>query len=246
MKKLRLSIAAVMAIGSLAYAGGDIVEVEPVVEVLPEAVSTYYTAALKVGTLGVGADLSIPITDSLNVRFNVNGFSYSDNGTEEDIEYDGTVQLLTVGALLDYYPFETSTFRLSAGAYYNGNETEADAIPTAGEYEINNVTYQADEIGSLNGAADFDGFAPYLGFGWGGRSTDPGWGVTLDIGAIYHGEANVQAEVTRGAGIPNDAIGDALFAEIEDNLESDRQTIEEDISEFKFYPVIMVGATYTF
>ena len=250
MKKLRLSMAAVMAIGSFAYADGDKVDVEmeleSATEMAPVAISVYNTTSFKVGTLGLGLDLSIPMTEELNIRLSINGFSYSKDGTEEDLDYDGTAQLLTVGALADYYPYEESTFRLTAGVYYNGNETEAEAIPTSGTYEINNVTYQADEIGALDGVVDFDGFAPYLGLGWGGRSVEPGWGFTFDIGAMYHGEPNVSMEATRGPGIPNDEAGDAYFAELESNVEAERQTIENDLAEFKFYPVIMIGATYTF
>lgn len=257
MKKIELSTIMMFAIANMAYATGDlptvettaietsVVETNQTVEVT-EQISNFNTTTFKVGTLGAGIDLSIPMTESLNVRLSLNGLSYSVDDTEDDIDYEGTAQLLTVGALLDYYPIEESTFRLSAGVYYNGNETEADAFPTGGEYEINDVTYQANEIGSLSGLVDFDTLSPYLGLGWGGRSVEPGWGFSFDIGAMYHGEPNVSTTVTRGPGIPNNAEGDALFAQLEADVEAERLTIEEDASDFQFYPVIMIGVTYTF
>jgi len=254
MKRIELSAILMLAMANVVYAAGDIPEVEAVVpnqvEVtqveMSEQVSNYNSTVLKVGTLGLGIDLAIPMTESLNLRLSLNGFSYSADDVEEDINYEATAQLMTLGALLDYYPIDDSTFRLSAGVYYNGNETEADAIPTNGEYEINDVTYQANEIGSLNGVLDFDTLAPYVGLGWGGRSVEPGWGFSLDIGAMYHGEPQLSTEVTRGVGIPNDAAGDAFFAQLEADVEAERLTIEEEASDFTIYPVIMIGVTYTF
>ena len=257
MIKIELYTIMMFALANMAYAAGDLPTVETnAVEIntletnqtveVTEQISTLNTTTFKVGTLGAGIDLSIPMTETLNLRLSLNGLSYSVDDVEEDINYEGTAQLLTIGALLDYYPVEDSTFRLSGGVYYNGNKTEADAYPTGGDYEINDVTYQADEIGSLSGLVDFDTVSPYVGLGWGGRSVEPGWGFSLDIGAMYHGEPNVSAEVTRGAGIPNDAAGDAFYAQLEADVEAERLTIEEDASDFTIYPVIMIGVTYTF
>jgi len=254
MKKIVLSVATIAMMTTAANAGKNVAPVEAVIVEIPELVkveeSSLYTAGLKVGTLGLGAELSIPLSDSFSLRANVNGFSYSDDDVYEDagdeIAYDATIDLLTVGLLLDYYPMESSQFRVTAGVYYNGNGFDATMEPTNGTYDIDGVPYNAADIGSLSADASFDDVAPYIGIGWGNKGTEAGWGFSIDVGAMYQGDAELNADVTRGAGIPNNAAGDALFSDIEDSVEAERVTAEDDLSDFQWYPVIMVGVTYTF
>ena len=253
MYKIVLSGVAFAMMGSSLFAGGNIAPVETVVEPMVEVESSsFYTAGLKVGTLGVGAELSIPVNESLSARFSVNGLSYSDQDVYDDdgseIAYDASIDLLTVGLLLDYYPMVESQFRLTAGAYYNGNGFDALGEPTAGTYDIDGIEYQADDIGALTADSDFDNIAPYIGIGWGNKGTEAGWSFSLDVGAMYHGEAKLNANVTRGAGIPADDGGqnDILFDQIQDGVETERQNAQDDLNDFQWYPVIMVGVTYTF
>lgn len=229
MKKTICSLLAVSMIGSMAYAE-----------------DTAYTLGLNVGTNGAGIDLSVPMTESLNIRASLNGATYSQSETESDIAYDVTGDLLTVGAILDYYPVQSSQFHISAGAFYNGNQIEANAKSTE-EYEIGDETYTSEQIGSLDAALDFDGIAPYLGLGWGYNSNTSGWGFSLDVGAMYHGAPQVAMDVTRGSAIPPDGgANDTLFEEIQAEVEKERQTVEDDISDFKWYPVVRIGVTYKF
>lgn len=249
MHKIVLSVAAFAMMGSSLYATDPVEPViKPMGEVVEEVGSSLYTSGFKVGTLGLGLDLSIPVNESFNVRFNVSGLNYSKEDSEEDIDYDASIDLLTVGLLLDYYPMVESQFRLTAGAYYNGNGFDAEAIPTAGTYEINDVIYQADDIGSLTAETVLNKVAPYVGIGWGNKGSEAGWGFSIDVGAMYHGEAELEASVTRGVGIPTDGGGpnDILFDQIQDDVETERQSAEDDMSDFRWYPIIMVGVTYTF
>ncbi len=210
------------------------------------AEDTAYTLGLNVGTNGAGIDISVPMTESLNIRASLNGATYSQSETESDIAYDVSGDLLTVGAILDYYPVQSSQFHLSAGAFYNGNQIEGNGKPTSGTYEINDIEYDADEIGSLDAALDFNGIAPYVGLGWGYNSSTSGWGFSFDVGALYHGTPQVAMDVTRGSGIPSDPMGDALFEEIQADVEEQRKTTEDDLSDFKWYPVVRIGLTYKF
>ncbi len=256
MKKIVLSTVALTMIGSSLYAGGSIAPAEiapsPIVVEDVDMGTSLYTAGFKVGTLGLGAELSIPLSDFFSVRASVNGFSYSDEDVYEDdgdeIAYDASIDLLTVGLLLDFYPIESSQFRLSAGAYYNGNGTDAMMEPTNGEYEINGFPYKATDIGIMTADAEFDTVAPYIGIGWGNKGSESGWGFSIDVGAMYHGETTLNAEATRGVGIPADNGGpnDILFDQIQADVETERQDAEDEINDFKWYPVIMVGVTYTF
>ncbi|MEA1953449.1 MAG: hypothetical protein U9O24_03570 [Campylobacterota bacterium] len=262
MKKIVLSVAAVAMMGSNLYAGKNAAPVDAVVAEIPQVdvivedtsygINSLYTAGFKVGTLGLGAELSVPLGESFSVRASVNGFTYSKDDVYEDdgdeIAYDASVDLLTVGLLLDYYPIESSQFRLTAGAYYNGNGLDAILEPTNGVYDINGVSYDAGDIGSLNADIEFDKVAPYVGIGWGNKGTEAGWGFSIDVGAMYHGEGQLNADVTRGADIPTDngGVNDQLFEDIVADVETKRVDAEDDMSDYQWYPVIMVGVTYTF
>lgn len=232
--KLKYSVAALICMASIANAGGTVVVETP----KPVANSVDTMTALKVGTLGVGADISKKITDTTAVRLNVNGLGYSGEETVEGIDYDADLTLFTAGVLLDYYPSLDSSFRVTAGAYYNGNEVSGKATLTAGEsITIGDTTYDSSEIGSANMKMDFDAIAPYIGIGW-SSYTDSGWSFALDVGIMYHGEANVDLNVD---------IKDATLAnQIRDDVEKEKQEIIDKVHDYKIYPVVMIGATYRF
>lgn len=81
------------------------------------------SVGVKAGTLGAGVELEAQMTQTLSGRLGLNYFSYSYDGTEDDIKYDFDATLQTVGALLDWHPFSNG-FRISAGVMINGNELE--------------------------------------------------------------------------------------------------------------------------
>ena len=199
-----------------------------------------FTIGLKAGTLGVGVDVSKPITKNVSLRINANGFSYNRTGTQEDIQYDADVELSNVGFIADYYPYETTPFKISAGVYYNGNTANAKGIPSSGgTYTIDGIDYKASEIGSIDGSVEFQEVAPYLGIGWGEQSTEKGFGFSIDVGAMTgNPEANLVA--TRGT------VNDAIWRSIEESVQNEENTLNDDLSDYGIYPVIMVGFTYTF
>ena len=197
---------------------------------------------LKVGTLGVGVDFSTPVNETLSVRFNVNGASYSRKELVNNIDYDATLKLLTVGALLDYYPGENS-FRLTAGAYYNNNKFDLVATPAlTDKITIGGISYTGAEVGQVNANVTFNKIAPYIGLGWGNKPTSQkGWGFTFDLGAMYQGSAIASAEA-----IVNNTLPQLLKTQIVNDVEKERQKIEDDMGKYTWYPVIMIGANYTF
>jgi len=264
MKKITLSFVSVCAMSSFVIAGGDFTPViQPIIEtpVVDTIVDSKYAVGVKVGTLGLGLDISRSITDKLNLRFNINGATYSDTGTESDVEYDYDLDMITAGLLLDYYPME-SEFRLSAGAYYNGNEFALTGKPTtAGTFDINGVTYTTADLGSLKGTVDFDEFAPYIGIGWGNSTKKAGWGFSVDVGLMYHGEPNVDLTAVKGSAVTTaeDAFKianptatqaqiDAAsgWDVIEANVQAEESDLINELNDYKIYPVVSFGVTYTF
>lgn len=198
-------------------------------------------ALLKAGTLGAGLDVTVGMSESLALRLQANALNYEDDLNESDVDYSADLELRSAGLLLDWHPF-SGVFRVSLGAYWNGNEATAVGRPTDGTYVINGVTYNAADIGSLNGQVDFESVAPYFGIGF-ASAPKAGRGVTFsfDLGVLYQGEPNVGLTATCGAGLPP-----ATCTQLQSDVAAEQASLQEDLSDYKFYPVVSFGIGYRF
>jgi hypothetical protein len=194
---------------------------------------------LKAGTLGAGLDVSKGIGDSLGLRLQANAFSFDEDITESDVDYSADLKLQSAGLLLDWHPF-SGVFRVSLGAYWNGNEASATGRPTGGTYEINGVTYNAADIGSLNGQIDFESVAPYFGIGF-GSAPKAGRGMTFsfDLGVLYQGEPNVGLTVVCGPSVPD-------CNQLQSDVAAEQVSLQDDLKDYKFHPVVSFGIGYRF
>lgn len=196
---------------------------------------------LKAGTLGAGVDVSKGISESLGLRLQANALNYNRDITESDVDYDADIKLKSAGLLLDWHPF-SGTFRVSAGAYWNGNEATATGRPSGGTYTINGVTYNSSDIGSLDGKIDFKSVAPYLGIGF-GSAPKAGRGMTFsfDLGVLYQREPNVALTAVCGAGLSG-----AQCTQLQSDVAAEQASLQEDLKDLKFYPVASFGIGYRF
>jgi len=193
---------------------------------------------LKAGTLGAGLDVSVGMSESLGLRLQANALSYEDDLTESDVDYSGEIDLKSAGLLLDWHPF-SGVFRVSLGAYWNGNEATAVGRPTGGTYEINGTTYASAEIGSLNGQVDFPSVAPYLGLGFGSApKAGSGLSFSFDVGVLYQQEANVALSVACGTTV--------RCAQLQGDVAAEAVSLQDDLKDYKFYPVVSFGIGYRF
>lgn len=209
----------------------------------------------KVGTLGPGLELDYSFNESWNIRLQANGYTYSDTFEEDDIDYNGEIELSTYGLLVDWRPFD-GVFHITGGAYSNGNELRGDAISSGSEtFEIGDLEYRgtsSDPLTLDTAIVLGDETAGYLGFGW-GQSYEDGFMFSLEIGVLFSGEPDVQLEVAGTAevvGYPGyqfDVNGNSPEAiEFQANVAEEIVNLEEDISDFEVYPVIALGIGYRF
>ena len=129
-----------------------------------------------------------------------------------------------------------SGFRISAGAYYNGNSVDASGTPKAGnQFELGGELYTLD---SLKADAEFDSFAPYLGIGWtSGSATESGLVFSADIGAFYQGSVDITMDPSgTDVGIPG----------FEENLQKEAERLEDELKNLKIYPVATLSVGYRF
>ncbi len=190
----------------------------------------------KAGTTGLGADLTVPLVSNwFNLRAGYNGFSFRPSITQGDIKYKADVQLQNVPILLDVHPFHGG-FRITGGVYYNKNDLDLSALVDASTVGNGAGTGTANLNANVSWS---DEFAPYVGIGWGNAADDNtldlpiAVGFSLDVGAYYQGSPDV---------ILTESTGTVSAAD----LAVEQQQIEEDLSSFKFFPVVTVGVHIRF
>ncbi|MGB8517830.1 MAG: hypothetical protein WCD45_08070 [Gallionella sp.] len=194
----------------------------------------------KVGTLGMGLELTKGLSDSFGARLGFNTFNYSTTTAKSSINYDFKLQLQSFSLLGDWYPFQ-GAFRTSAGLYYNNNKFSLAGQPTGGSYVIGGTTYTAGQVGNVNGEVSFNKISPYIGLGWGNPAGQgKGWGLVSDFGLLMQGQPNTALSATCGAAI----VGTAQCANLQNSVITERGKLQNSLNNFNLYPVASVGVTY--
>lgn len=192
---------------------------------------------LHAGTLGGGAEVNYVINPYLSTRLLFNRYNYGYNGTEQQVNYDFTLQLKSYAAMLDWHPF-AGVFMVSIGYFSNKNEIDALGQPQNGSYIINGNTYPASQVGTLTGTVTFNSAAPYLGIGWSTLgTTSTGLGFEFDLGALFQGSPT--AQLSANGSLSNNP-------QFESDLAQEQQQLQNDLNHFKVYPVVNFGLTYRF
>lgn len=188
----------------------------------------------RASTLGVGAQVTWGINDSLSIGVEANRFDKNINDAYGGINYRYEIDSTSFAVLGHWYPSgRGGIFRLTGGLYRNDSKVGGTAGLTSGSsYTIGNTSYTAAQIGGLTGTATFDKNAPYLGIGWGGRPGER-FGVTFDLGAMYVGAPKVSLATTGGVVTAAD-------------LEAERQQVENDFRNVKWFPLIALGVYVRF
>jgi len=193
-----------------------------------------FGVGVKVGTLGLGIEgrwQPLPLVD---VRVGTNFYEYDDRGSEAGINYDATLDLDTI-YLTANLRFPASPFRLTTGAFSNGNELNL-VSSDSGNFIIGGLPYTGAEVGTLTSVTSFASTSPYLGIGYDFELFGKA-GLNLDLGVLWQGEPEVTLEAT-GLAADEETFQDAL--------EIERQELEDEVSSFKAWPVISLSFVYNF
>lgn len=191
----------------------------------------------KVGTLGLGVEYVKQIREKVNIKVGYNGYNYNYDSSEGGIDYDLDLNLSNGGLLFDYHPSK-GNFRITAGLFYNGNDIDATGKPTAAAtYTIGGTTYTTAQVGTMTGKIDFDNFAAYLGIGTGNALKKEGATFLFDLGVLFQGSPKVTLNA-------NGAL--ATNAAFMADLKKEEIDLQNDIDDFKIYPVVSIGCGWRF
>lgn len=201
-----------------------------------QAQSTGATVDIDVhaSTLGLGAGFSVPYTENISARLNLNKYSYTYQTTSDNVKYDASLKLENIGLLADWHLFSGVT-HLTGGVIFNNNEISMIATPV-GNYIFNGMSYTPLQVGTATATVTFDKVAPYLGIGWSGRASKTGFSFKSDIGVMYQGSPKAKLTATGAAGDP------ALAAD----LAAAEKKMNADLAGYNIWPVISVGIGYAF
>ncbi len=213
-----------------------------------QAADSKFAITGKVGTLGLGLDATYNISDKLNARLNLNGGNINRDDTIDGIRYEGELQAGTFGGLLDYHPM-AGGFRLTGGVYNNSNELNLNATGAGNtNAQIGDRFYDLSNS-RLNTNVSFQNVAPYLGIGWGNAiKTGSKWRFNVDAGVLFQGspKASLTASGIARDIATNQAINLATDATFQSELTKEEQNLNNELKDYKFYPVISLGVSYRF
>jgi hypothetical protein len=190
---------------------------------------------VKIGTLGVAGEVTIPLTERVNLRGVANYLEFSTDKKIGDISYDLDVAFSSYGGYLDFHPF-MNNFRISGGVLSNANEIDLDTTPS-GAVTIGSRVYPGALVGTVSGLIEFDEIAPYVGIGFGDATFGEGaWSFSFDLGVLLQ-----SYDVTLTADGP--ATGIPGFS---DDLAAEEEDIQDDLDGLELYPVLAFGMAYRF
>ncbi len=204
-------------------------------------------AGITGGTLGIGPEVGYRLNERLGVRASASFLGVSHEFDSDDITYDGSVDLESYGAMLDVYPFGGG-FRISGGFRINNNRAKAKATPTD-SVQIGDREYFPDEIGTLSTSTDIKDFAPALTIGYAG-SNRSGFVFGVEAGALFQGRVGINKVNITGICAPGntdrDEFEDEACEDIVDDLEAERRSIQDDVDDYKVYPILQLTIGYRF
>jgi hypothetical protein len=209
--------------------------------------------AAKISTLGIGADVAVPVARKLNVRGGFDLFSYSRGLDRDGVHYSGNLRLRSADALLDVFPFGGG-FHVSPGVLlYNGNELKGTAsVPGGQTFTLGGSTWLSSPTDPIGGAGrlSFNKAAPMILFGLGNMVPRSARHVTvgLDLGVAFAGTPKVSLGFTGTACDPTglacrNAATDPNF---QSSVRSEQSKLQNDASPAKYYPIVQFKIGYKF
>jgi hypothetical protein len=193
----------------------------------------------KIGTTGIGADVTFGINRFLNLRGGYNYAAFTWSQELDSVDYDMDVDISSLPLLVDIHPFGNH-FRITGGFYaMPGASADINATPDSA-VQIGEHSYTPDVIGTLSGEIEVaKTFAPYLGLGF-GNSVGEEQLLTFmfDLGVIF--QSYDVSLTSNGAGMT------ALHDTFREDLKKEEANMQDDLDSIKIYPVLTFGIAYHF
>lgn len=187
-----------------------------------------FAIGARAGTLGLGGEVALGLSDVIAVRGGFGVFPYEYEGTFDEEEYTVKFPTSIWTAGIDIY-LGGGGVRLMGGVMGRSGDIEVEA-EFSGSREIGGNTYTSS--GTLTGTLAQSAIAPFAGIGF-GKHTSGGFGFFLDLGAAFTGDPDVDVTVTGPV---------AALPGIQQDLDQEAANIQEDAGSFlKIWPMVSIG-----
>ena len=211
------------------------------------------SVSAEVGTLGYGANIGWSLNEKTELQAGWAGGDVADlfggdfdaNDVNYDVDSDFSnpylgVQLRPTG----------NWFTMGAGIIVPDNDFDVRANPNGGVYKINDVSYNADDVGSLQGTMEHrNKLAPYATIGFRPNITN-NFGLFGEIGAAYMGktDATVTASKTGPVRVEDGFTdgGTVVPGLTPDDVAKRAEKELQNKDYLEWLPIVKVGATYRF
>ena len=182
----------------------------------------------RIGTTGLGADVAWDVAPTLSARLGYSGGSVDYNTDTSAVNYDGKVKLSNFNTFLDFAPLGP-LFRITGGFVFNDNKYDVVGTPKAGTGISVSGTVKPDKSA-----------APYLGIGY-GRVSGAGVNFYADLGVMFQGSPVASLTANCGA-----QTGTPACTAAQSQVAAEQQRLQDELKNFKYYPVLNIGLTIGF
>ncbi len=221
--------------------------------VVREANRPFRSLALefKVGIAGIGFDLGTPLCSFANLRGGAQFFDHSLNPNADGLHTVGDLTLQNVQVSVDLFPFKRSSFHVSPGlTVHNDNHLFSSiSVPAGGMFSLGDADYISDPNYPINGWSRLrlgNTIAPRLTAGFGNMLPKSGskFSVPFEVGFQYISSPSLDLHLYGNACDSSGNCGDINASDGPQNLASEVQMLNQDISGLRFYPVLSIGLSY--
>lgn len=214
--------------------------------------SSRFALAFKSSSLGLGADLGTRLTNHMNIRVGFNGFNYSRTVSNGGIAYLGRLQLRSLQALVDCFPWSRGIHFSPGLLLYDGNHVTANALlPTGKILSSGTESFVSNPQNPLVGSAQSSmrKVAPIMLVGVGNLvPRTRHFAASADFGIVFQGLPSTQVSLVGSACDVSGAHCRDVSrdASIQADIRSGEKTMQNDLSIMRFYPVISIDFGYRF
>ena len=206
----------------------------------------------EIGTLGYGANIAWSMNETTELQAGWAGGDVSDIKDDfdvDDVEYEIKDSDFSNPYLGVQMRPAANWFTVGAGIIVPDNDIDVEARGTGNFFEINDISYNTSEVGTLAGSVEHrNDLAPYLTVGFRPNISDR-WGVFGEVGAAYMGKTDA---TVRAVGNGNDDVNitaengtvNGTVSRDEVARRAERELEDDDLLEW--FPIVKLGATYRF
>jgi hypothetical protein len=185
---------------------------------------------LSASTMGIGVDGAVQLMSRVAVRGRVAFLPYEPEFDVGNNRFTVELPSPQIGIFADLSV--AGPLRLTGGLRYSASDPSGTAIIAANEnVDIGNGSYTGAQVGTLAGAIETSAMAPYIGLGV-GSVAGRGFGMFIDVGAAFHGTPTVDLKADGSLSSQQSFQAD---------LQLEEDAANEDLEDFKIYPVIGFG-----